>query len=174
MWLVWACWHPCHPPPLWIADQVRNDVCGVLGAQAGMTVMVGVAAARCLRPSGLRIKSAMTGRAAVILASRQYPQGGACLDTTSRHCGLDPQSRGSMAWGYTVRHAGHGSIHTVGWGCVVLLSPSAPSVRHWDRLWSSPIKGEGIRLCCLIVVPSLRGYCLEASMTDPAVLHPVD
>ena len=25
----------------------------------------------------------------------------------------------------------------------VLISPSAPSVRHWDRLWSSSIKGEG-------------------------------
>ena len=53
-------------------------------------------------------------------------------------------------------------------GVGVLISPSAPSVRHWDRLWSSavkgevgvvlftltfdssPIKGEGIRLCCLI------------------------
>ena len=23
---------------------------------------------------------------------------------------------------------------------VVLLLPSGPSVRHWDRLWSSPIK----------------------------------
>ena len=26
------------PSPLWIADQVRNDVCGVLAVCAGMTV----------------------------------------------------------------------------------------------------------------------------------------
>ena len=24
----------------------------------------------------------------------------------------------------------------------VLISPSTPSVRHWDRLWSSAVKGE--------------------------------
>ena len=27
--------------------------------------------------------------------------------------------------------------------CVASFSPSDPSVRHWDRLWSSPVKGEG-------------------------------
>ena len=39
-----------------------------------------------------------------------------------------------------------------GWLCC-LVSPSAPSVRHWDRLWSSLVKGEGIlcRLVCLVV-----------------------
>ena len=31
------------------------------------------------------------------------------------------------------------------WG---LLSPSAPSVRHWDRLWSSAVEGEGELVGC--------------------------
>ena len=48
-------------------------------------------------------------------------------------------------------------------------SPSAPSVRHWDRLWSSAIKGEGDwRLVCFVVTRVTLppcGYCLEASMT---------
>ena len=42
-----------------------------------------------------------------------------------------------------------------GWGLFWTYSPSAPSVRHWDRLFdSSPIKGEGIWLCCLVVSPA--------------------
>ena len=28
-------------------------------------------------------------------------------------------------------------------GVGVLISPSDPSVRHWERLWSSAVKGEG-------------------------------
>ena len=39
-------------------------------------------------------------------------------------------------------------------------SPSAPSVRHWDRLWSSAAKGEGIlsvvlACCCPAHPPPL-------------------
>ena len=34
-------------------------------------------------------------------------------------------------------------------GVGVLISPSAPSVRHWDRLWSSAVKGLGVYgWCC--------------------------
>ena len=87
------------------------------------------------------------------------------------------------------------------------FSPSAPSVRHWDRLWFSLVKGEGILLvvlACSPSAPSVRhwdrlfdsspikgeeivsvgvglfyappcGYCLEASMTGPPILSaPVD
>ena len=50
----------------------------------------------------------------------------------------------------------------------VLISPSAPSVRRWDRLWSSAVKGEGdsvgvVLFTCVTLPPC--GYCLEASMT---------
>ena len=32
-------------------------------------------------------------------------------------------------------------------------SPSAPSVRHWDRLCPSAVKGEGYWWVCLVVAP---------------------
>ena len=44
-------------------------------------------------------------------------------------------------------------------------------VRHWDRLWSSAVKGEGEDgWRCLIVAPPC-GYCLKVSMTVSGIMR---
>ena len=59
-------------------------------------------------------------------------------------------------------------------------SPSDPSVRHWDRLFdSSPIKGEDIWLCCLVVCPALHLWIADQVRNDVTIRcmtvpHPVD
>ena len=54
-------------------------------------------------------------------------------------------------------------------GVVVLISPSAPSVMHWNRLFdSSLIEGErymvGVVLFTRVTLPPC-GYCLKINMT---------
>ena len=77
-----------------------------------------------------------------------------------RHSGLDPES--------------------TGWD--ILLSPSDPSVKHWDTLYSlcqalgqalvsSPIKGKGYWLVYLVVCHALHcpsGLRIKSAMTDAA------
>ena len=70
----------------------------------------------------------------------------------------------------------------------VLISPSAPSVRHWDRLCPSAVNGEGILsvvLACCVPCPvdsSLHGndgpvhrpsgLRVKSAMTEPS-FHPL-
>ena len=91
-------------PTLWIADQVRND-----GPEE-----VGLACCLPCRPSGLRIKSAMTGRG-----------GWSWLVITLTFDSSPIKGEG---------------ILSVVWSC----SPSAHSVRHWDSFDPLPSRGEGV------------------------------
>ena len=82
-------------PPLWIADQVRNDVTPFptlwIPAYAGMTVRQVCGA---YRHCGLDPQSRGVGCvAAVILASRQYPQGGVGMDSVLSESGFSGLGR---------------------------------------------------------------------------------
>ena len=51
-------------------------------------------------------------------------------------------------------------------------------VRHWDRLWSSLVKGEGDSVGCVVLLtarPLTSGLRIKSAMTEcHALLHPVD
>ena len=78
----------------------------------------------------------------VILALRQYPQGGEQPGTTDRHCGLDPQSRGGATQGgrhacVPHRHTGFKAVSTGG------DNKTKPTDRIPLSLDGRGIKGEG-------------------------------
>ena len=56
------------------------------------------------------------------------------------------------------------------WG--IVFTP-APSVRHWDRLWSSAIKGEGdsVGWFGLVVCPTLHLWIADQVRNDEPCLH---
>ena len=109
---------------------------------------------------------------AVILALRQYPQGGAPPiplsldgrgikgegenDASSRHCGLGPQSRGE----------GRGTRHSM------RPSPSFPRRRESIKRCSSIVPILKILILTNHHAPAPCGYCLEASMTVRRVPPP--
>ena len=121
--------------------------------------------------SGLRIKSAMTVPTAPptlwILDQVQNDGAGRAVTRCSLPCGfwIKPRMTGPGWCGF----AGLGR-------CGTSFSPSAPSVRHWDRLWSSTIKGEvdGGWLVVLYAPPFTSGLRVKSVMTVPAAPYPVD
>ena len=104
----------------------------------------------------------------VILASRQYPQGGGT--GIDKYGAASPRFMGDLIWIGMSR----GDWFGYGWlDCVlrvqsvtwvgVLISPSAPVSGTGTGFDSSPIKGRGMEVGVVLLYASPCGYCLKAS-----------